>query len=640
MSTYFFEDKLSRQKRQVVCRRWILQFRRLVCGSKDIIYALRSFDSLVRGQPYTRTTYETRTWGGLLDFDAHPGDCACQIRPVALHHIFLKFTEHPEETRANLDRTIEILEGVHDRALALHSELCDKGTLPRELGEGFDKKMMTFDDLYQTAGFGQWFNTLEVPWPYAAGTAPSSDSSSCTSEGGVSTKGSTDTSPGACSPTSAASHVISSPVSRPGGSSVDHTSSCARQLASTLQPSAGVPGSVVETDLSQLRELSGKLRALQNVRRDGPHATWNVDDWRFVVQFITYANMLARFKVTYLSADGAAFVSRLSPELAWEEHLARDGAALECRYKMGQAKCPCTKKEETWHVVEDELEKMRKWMSQASSSLVQSLCSKSVLASQKLHLFAYDTYRCGPRSIGVLPIFLTILPLRQYWFDVSLSLFFIHQYFDTHGYHINYFRAVPGRITIDGGGAWPSPTGARYHFETEYIDPSDLDAALHEPHVCFIANAMEGKPNTLEDLTRLISTESPVVKPHRDATCGRNKAIVAKMLETSIDDLIMTFFAQHCDYPFETTDPNSDKKTNGSEPLHSAFNAYGMSNWQAYREALAQGAQTIGSGYAGADLCVTEHIFYERPRRIMDLFEERTKNERKIVPPGFIPLDI
>lgn len=161
-------------------------------------------------------------------------------------------------------------------------------------------------------------------------------------------------------------------------------------------------------------------------------------------------------------------------------------------------------------------------------------------------------------AVGVLPTFLTIAPIRHYWFEAKAPIFLVLQRFCDHGYHSNYFKITPNQISNRDGvdDFW----AASYDFKIEVARQDDPE--LNSMNICVIANSVNGTPNAAQDLIKLITSGSERAHHHNDAQCSDNVKVVNEMLNASVDEMFMTFFAQHCNVsvmpPYRNTVCQSD----------------------------------------------------------------------------------
>lgn len=129
----------------------------LLHSSRDAIEALTSFRELAfhlsapPGMP-------TASW---LDFDAHPGDCACQIRPAGLHLLVCAFQIDRNKTEHLLQDTLYRLRHVEAVAKETFHQLCSLNLTVTKIGSGLDRKAMTRKDFCYAIGAGTWFDKLD-----------------------------------------------------------------------------------------------------------------------------------------------------------------------------------------------------------------------------------------------------------------------------------------------------------------------------------------------------------------------------------------------------------------------------------------------------------------------------------------------
>lgn len=131
-------------------------FSQLVESVRDAIEALTLFRDL---------TLPTEVLGappkGLwLNFDAHPGDCACQIRIAGLHFFARAFQLHPREAQERVQSCLDRLQEVEAKALDTFHQLCTRNTAPGKIGNGLNPKSMTTKDLCYAFGVEDWFEKI------------------------------------------------------------------------------------------------------------------------------------------------------------------------------------------------------------------------------------------------------------------------------------------------------------------------------------------------------------------------------------------------------------------------------------------------------------------------------------------------
>ncbi len=140
----------------------------LLHASRDAIEAITSFQELAFHAAGSAALPKA-SW---LDFDAHPGDCACQIRPAGLHLLVCAFRSDPHKTKAKLQGTLDRLLEVATVAKETFHQLCTLNLNVAKIGAGLDRKSMILEDFCYAIGAGTWFDQICQPDLWLAASLP------------------------------------------------------------------------------------------------------------------------------------------------------------------------------------------------------------------------------------------------------------------------------------------------------------------------------------------------------------------------------------------------------------------------------------------------------------------------------------
>ena len=119
-------------------------------SARDAIEALSLFQRLALSDG----TAPSSPPGSWLDFDAHPGDCSCQIRTAGMHLIASSFRASPVEARKKVHETLTTLRNIEKVALETFHQLCSLNTPPSKIGKGLATKRMPFERFLDAIGVG------------------------------------------------------------------------------------------------------------------------------------------------------------------------------------------------------------------------------------------------------------------------------------------------------------------------------------------------------------------------------------------------------------------------------------------------------------------------------------------------------
>ncbi|KND04272.1 uncharacterized protein SPPG_00010 [Spizellomyces punctatus DAOM BR117] len=602
MATLLFDDESAREK-PLLQRLYPFHLRRIIRGARDALHALESFENLlfpakVIGESSRHSTdikNNSYSWDGFLDFDAHVGDCACQIRPMLLMEIVGEYRKHPDQTLEAFNLTKRKLEAMVTKAMEVHRKLCDENT-PVEKINGLSRKEETLNAFYRKVGLSEWFTTWVDPESY--------DSLLFTE------------------------NTIHSTKARASGSF---------DLAVPISPNHQLP---TPPGSPQIRH-SGNGGRVKAISSEG-HPIWDVKNFRTVVRFLVYANFLSRFKTCLHRPDAEAFIYRVSQQRAFDAHVLRDGEELICRCVHTPARCTYRVRKDGPRLINDEISMMQIWVSRLSCSFMEKLCGAMGMP-RSVERAVRETVRVSARGIAAVPTFLTIPAIRHAWVMRDIPTFLLVYRFCPQGYHANYFRIEPHPTTAlaPPGDDADEDVLRRYiigneiTFTVKHVETIDIQSAtnfdpcLDEPHICIIANSLDGGNS---ELVSGVTGEGPWSRLHDDCDCQNNKKAVSQILSCNFNDVITTFFAQHSNYPFPL---NASDITEDGDPLTQSFNSNGLRFMNEEHRKLIAFSHKLGTSYDAMHLFVPQHMFLERPRHLAVVTEDRIRAGKRVILPGF-----
>ncbi|TPX69581.1 hypothetical protein SpCBS45565_g02368 [Spizellomyces sp. 'palustris'] len=594
MATLLFDDESAREK-PLLQRLYPFHLRRIIRGARDALHALESFENLVfppqdireSSRHVTDIKDNSYSWDGFLDFDAHIGDCACQIRPMLLMEIVGEYRKHPDQTLEAFNLTKRKLEAMVTKAMEVHRKLCDENT-PVEKINGLSKKEETLNGFYRKVGLSEWFTTWVDPENY---------------DGLLFLE-----------------NIIHSNKVHGSGSA---------DLAIPIVPNCQLP---TPPGSPQIRHAGngGRVKAISS---EG-HPIWDVKNFRTVVRFLVYANFLSRFKTCLHRPDAEAFIYRVSQQRAFDAHVLRDGEELTCRCVHTPARYMDFASIVQFH---------GEVMSVDGNAAKRGKVLLVMLTSLYFYRAVRETVRVSARGIAVVPTFLTIPAIRHAWVMRNIPTFLLVYRFCSQGYHANYFRIEPHPTTAlappgddaDEDALRRYIIGNEITFSVKHVEPlaiqtaTSFDPCLDEPHICIIANSLDGGNS---ELVSGITGEGPWSRLHDDCDCQDNKNAVSQILSCNFNDVITTFFAQHSNYPFPL---NASDITEDGDPLSQSFKSNGLRFMNEEHRKLIAFSHQLGTSYDAMHLFVPQHMFLERPRHLAAITQDRIRAGQRVILPGF-----
>ncbi|KAJ3174874.1 hypothetical protein HDU87_006666 [Geranomyces variabilis] len=375
---------------------------------------------------------------------------------------------------------------------------------------------------------------------------------------------------------------------------------------------------------------TGKKKA---VSREGP-PVWDVADFRLVCRFLVFSNILSRFK-TCLRRPGGNFIYRVSPQRYFDAHIVRDGTELACRCVHGPERCTYRNRKDGPRLINEEMSAMQIWISQLSSSFMEVNCKLAGMPDAMTNVIR-DATRVSARGIAAVPTFATIPSIRNTIVMSNAPIFLTVHRFCAQGYHSNFFRIEPDTESLPDVEATLTRDyiiGPDVNFRIKQVLPSSCDAVLSEPHVCLIANSIDGDNNALVEL---VMSDTHRGKTHSSHACDDNLEQIDKILGSKFNEVLLTFFAQHSDFPFEVPSEEGAEGERQIDPLAESFEKHGLRFMVDEHKSLRARAQELGTSYEAMHLFVPQHMFLERPRDVIARLKERTDAAQRVILPGFV----
>ncbi|KAJ3146722.1 hypothetical protein HDU86_008410 [Geranomyces michiganensis] len=369
------------------------------------------------------------------------------------------------------------------------------------------------------------------------------------------------------------------------------------------------------------QKSTGKKKA---VSREGA-PVWDVADFRLVCRFLVFSNILSRFK-TCVRRPGGNFIYRVSPQRYFDAHIARDGPELVCRCVHGTERCTYRNRKDGPRLITDEMSAMQMWVSHLSSSFMEVNCKLSGMPDAMINVIR-DAKRVSARGIAAVPTFATIPSIRHTIVMSNAPVFLTVHRFCTEGYHSNFFRIEPDfeSLNVDVTSTRDHIIGPGVNFRIEQVSQFSCDAGLLEPHLCLIANSINGDNN---ELVELVMSDNHRGRVHSTHACNDNLQQIDKILGCKFNEVLLTFFAQHSDFPFVVP---TEK-----DVLVESFEKHGLGFMVEEHKSLRARARELGTAYEAMHLFVPQHMFLERPRDVMARLEERADAGQRVILPGFV----
>lgn len=280
----------------------------LLHSSRDAIEALTSFRELVFHSPAS-SGMPTASW---LDFDAHPGDCACQIRPAGMHLLVCAFQTDRNKTEHMLQDTLDRLRHVEAVAKETFHQLCTLNLAVAKSGIGLDRKAMTRKDFCYAIGAGTWFDKIgqhdswliKSPLQTFYQSAFSNYDPLHVKEASTVAK----TKQECICPVMEGCHP-SSPEHTCASSGSSQTSSFTGSSSTEVTPASSTKGDdnfARKTVSSQPPTFSNGMPQSQQ-----PKVQFRVDDWSFVVKWIVICYSIGRYRQVLPSKKKDSLIYRI-----------------------------------------------------------------------------------------------------------------------------------------------------------------------------------------------------------------------------------------------------------------------------------------------------------------------------------------
>ncbi|KAI3482472.1 hypothetical protein L1887_54895 [Cichorium endivia] len=322
----------------------------LLHASRDAIEAITSFQELAFHAAGSAALPKA-SW---LDFDAHPGDCACQIRPAGLHLLVCAFRSDPHKTKAKLQGTLDRLLEVATVAKETFHQLCTLNLNVAKIGAGLYRKSMILEDFCYAIGAGTWFDQICQPDLWLAASPSKSLRRTLVSQDdaahlptlandSASYKERTCPMHAGCNDL-VAKHDDASAASSPSTAST-------RSLSTHISPASSIKGgessSSLATSTSPTDTITLKINTTE-VKQ--PRVRFQVEDWNFVVRWIVICFSIGRLDLV-IDAQGperkkaysTLLLASAAPQDALKRLDERDGALLQCKSAKGAHRCPHSK---------------------------------------------------------------------------------------------------------------------------------------------------------------------------------------------------------------------------------------------------------------------------------------------------------
>ncbi|GAC75874.1 cytochrome P450 CYP4/CYP19/CYP26 subfamilies [Moesziomyces antarcticus T-34] len=586
----------------------------LLHASRDAIEAITSFQELAFHAAGSAALPKA-SW---LDFDAHPGDCACQIRPAGLHLLVCAFRSDPHKTKAKLQGTLDRLLEVATVAKETFHQLCTLNLNVAKIGAGLDRKSMILEDFCYAIGAGTWFDQICQPDLWLAASPSKSLRRTLVSQDdaahlptlandSASSKGRTCPMHAACNDLDA-KHDDASAASSPSTAST-------RSLSTHISPASSIKGGESSSSLATSTFPTDTITLKINTTEvKQPRVRFQLEDWNFVVRWIVICFSIGRYRQVSPNKKNDALIYRISISDALKRLDERDGALLQCKSAKGAHRCTHSKAQASVEAkATTEIEKLQSWTSHASADLVINLSQLSNSSGQQVG----ESFSIGPREVGCVPTFLTIQPLLLAWKQLDLPIFIVLKTITEQGYTIDSLKArstrdmlieavSPQQAASADGAQGLSLPHAVFYSQRVCVSLSQGDPKLSN---CRLVEEMELKDNVPASLLPRTSVGRGLDSDSEE--------FVRILSNGGLHDMLLAFFAQHCDFPF----PKADSKT--------------LRAWHLEQQEWVNYSMQHGCNYENATAMVPRHCFYATPFELIRICEEAVHSGSTLSVPGF-----
>ena len=285
----------------------------LLHASRDAIQALTTFAELALDSTGSSSMLNA-SW---LDFDAHPGDCACQIRPAAMHLIVRSFRSDSLKTQALLHDTLARLHRVEQIAKQTFYQLCTLNLSVPKIGAGLERKSMPLKEFCYAIGAQDWFDLMRERqnWlahsPLDSTLSGSINGSACDANLSIPAIRSKETNDSLCGIDNGHFDLSDprSPVSFTSSETAPSTSS----LMAKLSPESSNKGDESSFSTTPLSSCANSTIFNKDATFSvQPKVQFHVDDWSFVVKWIVICFSLGRYRQVLPNKKSDSLVYRIS----------------------------------------------------------------------------------------------------------------------------------------------------------------------------------------------------------------------------------------------------------------------------------------------------------------------------------------
>lgn len=287
--------------------------------SRDAIEALTLFRDLAL-YPKDQTRSYKDSW---LRFDAHPGDCACQIRSAGLHLVVRAFQAHKEAAEAKIQHHLMGLREVEAAAQRTFHQLCTQNLATSKIGSGLHQKSMPLKDFCYAIGAGPWFDLIlkenashSSHLDFFSRPLDFSKSMHERSAGGLEESNAVDN-----DYLNQADKVLDGSVEMLEARNVRKNSTTTDSIESTTEEGYSANTTTpLSTPLtpsvaSSFSHLPERVRHPESVTPQ-PRVMFQTDDWTFMMQWIVVCFPLGRYRQVLPSKDGRSLVHRISVQVS------------------------------------------------------------------------------------------------------------------------------------------------------------------------------------------------------------------------------------------------------------------------------------------------------------------------------------
>jgi len=281
-----------------------------------------------------------------------------------------------------------------------------------------------------------------------------------------------------------------------------------------------------------------------------------------------------------------------------------------------------------------EEEAVQVWLSNLTADWSISL-AKEVGLSESMQRVLKNSIMISPRQIACVASHPSIVPIRAEWLLRGTPILMLIRRFCSQGYHNTFYRVIPNKS------AWSFlppvknvravELGRQSWFSIQPVTDLEVRTAPWSttPHFVLVSNSIDGTNGEFYDrIAEEGYGDAGAPWPHDCADCEEHNAYLPKVLESNFAGIVMSFFGQHDQYPFDLVSPlNGEDEVDGHEYVAGSMKDEGFGGkalahyWRSVQEVEESGTGERPWMYT------LEHAYTELPfvvgRHVKDIMEKR-----------------